>query len=101
VAVEADRRWGDRYCHYHHESTGAADGLEYRTFQDPRIEASRDARAFAFPGVCRSGLGSPSREIEDALAKGKGGGEEGWRLRKDGSRFCAIRELSPIVDKSD
>ncbi|UFW91728.1 PAS domain S-box protein (plasmid) [Bradyrhizobium barranii] len=41
------------------------------------------------------------REIEDALSKGKGGGEEGWRLRKDGSRFWAVGELSPIRDKSD
>ncbi len=38
------------------------------------------------------------REIADALAKGKGGGEEGWRLRKDGSRFWAVGELSPIKD---
>ncbi|WP_234683721.1 ATP-binding protein [Bradyrhizobium monzae] len=36
------------------------------------------------------------REIADATAKGKGGGEEGWRLRKDGSRFWAVGELSPI-----
>jgi hypothetical protein len=41
------------------------------------------------------------REIADAIAKGKGGGEEGWRLRKDGSRFWAVGELSPIRDKSD
>jgi PAS domain S-box-containing protein len=40
------------------------------------------------------------REISDALTKGKGGGEEGWRLRKDGSRFWAAGELSPIRDKS-
>jgi PAS domain S-box-containing protein len=40
------------------------------------------------------------REIADALAKGKGGGEEGWRLRKDGSRFWAVGELSPIWDKT-
>ncbi len=41
------------------------------------------------------------REIADAMTKGKGGGEEGWRLRKDGSRFWAVGELSPIRDKSD
>ncbi|WP_247562977.1 ATP-binding protein [Bradyrhizobium sp. 188] len=41
------------------------------------------------------------REITDAMAKGKGGGEEGWRLRKDGSRFWAVGELSPIRDKSN
>jgi PAS domain S-box-containing protein len=42
-----------------------------------------------------------SREIEDAVAKGKGGGEEGWRLRKDGSRFWAVGELNPIRDNSE
>ncbi len=36
------------------------------------------------------------REMEDAMAHGRGGGEEGWRLRKDGSRFWAVGELSPI-----
>ena len=35
-------------------------------------------------------------EMADALAKGRGGGEEGWRVRKDGSRFWAIGEMSPI-----
>ncbi|MCK1439890.1 PAS domain S-box protein [Bradyrhizobium sp. 15] len=40
------------------------------------------------------------REIADAMTKGKGGGEEGWRLRKNGCRFWAVGELSPIRDKS-
>jgi PAS domain S-box-containing protein len=46
-------------------------------------------------------LAQLSREIEDATSVGKGGGEEGWRLRKDGSRFWAVGELSPIRDGSD
>ena len=37
-----------------------------------------------------------SQEIDDAAARGRGGGEEGWRLRKDGSRFWAVGELTPI-----
>ena len=37
-----------------------------------------------------------AREIDDATVLGCGGGEEGWRLRKDGSRFWAVGELSPI-----
>ncbi|MGA2191151.1 MAG: ATP-binding protein [Steroidobacteraceae bacterium] len=37
-----------------------------------------------------------AREIEDAISKGRGGGEEGWRVRKDGSRFWAVGELTPI-----
>ncbi|WP_340672323.1 PAS domain S-box protein [Bradyrhizobium ottawaense] len=41
-----------------------------------------------------------AREIEDAVSKGKGGGDEGWRLRKDGSRFWAVGELSPIREGS-
>jgi signal transduction histidine kinase len=40
------------------------------------------------------------REIADAISLGKGGGEEGWRLRNDGSRFWAVGELSPIRDGS-
>ena len=37
-----------------------------------------------------------AREIEDAISKGRGGGEEGWRVRKDGSRFWAVGELTPV-----
>lgn len=40
------------------------------------------------------------REIQDAVSLGRGGGEEGWRLRKDGSRLWAVGELSPIRDGS-
>jgi PAS domain S-box-containing protein len=36
------------------------------------------------------------QEIEDATAHGLAGGEEGWRVRKDGSHFWAVGELSPI-----
>jgi PAS domain S-box-containing protein len=35
------------------------------------------------------------RELDDAITVGRGG-EEGWRLRKDGSRFWAIGEVTPI-----
>jgi PAS domain S-box-containing protein len=38
------------------------------------------------------------REMQEALQTGRGGGEEGWRLRKDGSRFWAVGEVSPIRD---
>ena len=38
------------------------------------------------------------REISSARNFGMGGGEEGWRLRKDGSSFWAVGELSPIRD---
>jgi PAS domain S-box-containing protein len=41
------------------------------------------------------------REIKDAVSTGKGGGEEGWRYRKDGSRLWAVGELSPIRDGSE
>lgn len=40
--------------------------------------------------------GQLRREIADATLHGKGGGEEGWRVRKNGSRFWAVGELSPI-----
>jgi PAS domain S-box-containing protein len=39
-----------------------------------------------------------SREMTDALKLGRGGGEEGWRIRKGGERFWAAGELAPIRD---
>lgn len=42
--------------------------------------------------------GRLQREMEDAASLGRGGGEEGWRLRRDGSRFWAVGELSPVRD---
>jgi PAS domain S-box-containing protein len=42
--------------------------------------------------------GRLAREMADALARGQGGGDEGWRVRKDGSTFWAVGELSPIRD---
>jgi PAS domain S-box-containing protein len=39
-----------------------------------------------------------AREMHDALAYGRGGGEEGWRIRKDGTRMWAAGEMSPIRD---
>jgi PAS domain S-box-containing protein len=41
-------------------------------------------------------VGRLQREMEDARSKGRGGGEEGWRLRKDGSRLWAVGEMTPI-----
>jgi signal transduction histidine kinase/CheY-like chemotaxis protein len=40
--------------------------------------------------------GQFAREMLDAIHTGRGGGEEGWRIRKDGSRFWAVGELTPI-----
>jgi PAS domain S-box-containing protein len=37
-------------------------------------------------------------EMADASAKGRGGGEEGWRLCRDGGRIWAAGELTPIRD---
>ncbi|HYG26808.1 MAG TPA: ATP-binding protein [Caulobacteraceae bacterium] len=42
--------------------------------------------------------GRVAREMSDALAHGRGGGEEGWRVRKDGKRLWAAGELSPICN---
>ncbi len=39
------------------------------------------------------------REIADAIAHGRGGGEEGWRLRKGGGQFWATGELTPIREE--
>jgi len=38
------------------------------------------------------------REMEVAVASGRGGGEEGWRKRKDGSLLWAVGEMAPIRD---
>lgn len=35
-------------------------------------------------------------EFKDAVESGRGGGEEGWRLAKDGRLIWAVGELSPI-----
>jgi PAS domain S-box-containing protein len=50
--------------------------------------------------VFPEGEGKAALEQEMAAARsaGRGGGEEGWRVRKDGSRFWAAGELSPIYD---
>lgn len=39
--------------------------------------------------------GQLAKEMRDALAFGRGG-DEGWRIRKDGSRIWAAGEMSPI-----
>jgi PAS domain S-box-containing protein len=38
-------------------------------------------------------------EIAQARAHGRGGGEEGWRVCKDGRRIWAAGELSPVQDR--
>jgi PAS domain S-box-containing protein len=45
----------------------------------------------------RSG-GRLAREMQDAVQQGRGGGDEGWRVRKDGTTFWAVGEMSPIRD---
>jgi PAS domain S-box-containing protein len=45
-------------------------------------------------------LGRPARELEIALSAGRFE-EEGWRVRKDGSRFWANVVLTPVRDASD
>jgi PAS domain S-box-containing protein len=40
-------------------------------------------------------------EMRDALRTGRGGGQEGWRMHKDGSRLWAAGEMSPIRDASN
>ena len=37
-------------------------------------------------------------EMHDALLLGRGGGEEGWRVRKDGTHIWAAGEMTPIRD---
>jgi PAS domain S-box-containing protein len=43
--------------------------------------------------------GQLAREMEDARQHGRGAAGGGWRLRKDGSRFWASGEITPIRDE--
>lgn len=49
------------------------------------------------PGQGASAL---RQEMRDALNVGRGGGTEGWRIRRDGSRIWAVGEMSPIRDQA-
>jgi PAS domain S-box-containing protein len=40
-------------------------------------------------------------EMQDAVRLGRGGGEEGWRVKKNGTRFWAVGELSPIKENGE
>jgi PAS domain S-box-containing protein len=44
------------------------------------------------------GVSALKAEMADAIARGRGGGEEGSRVRKDGSRIWAAGEMTPIWD---
>src|SRR5262245_36988233 len=44
--------------------------------------------------------GRLATEMHDALKLGRGGGDEGWRIRKDGTRLWAAGEMSPIRDEA-
>ena len=47
-----------------------------------------------FPGD--AGESAIGAEMREALETGRGGGEEGWRVRKDGSQIWAAGEMTPI-----
>ena len=49
-----------------------------------------------FPEGC--GAEALRGEMQAALSTGRGGGEEGWRVRKDGSLMWAAGEMSPICN---
>jgi len=46
------------------------------------------------------GAAALRQEMRDALAVGRGGGMEGWRIRRDGSKIWAVGEMSPIRDRA-
>jgi hypothetical protein len=48
-----------------------------------------------------SGSDQLEREIADAITQGRGGGEEGWRLRKDGGRIWGSGEVTPILERNE
>jgi len=45
------------------------------------------------------GAAALRKEMNDALAVGRGGGTEGWRIRRDGTQVWAVGEMSPIRDQ--
>jgi len=49
------------------------------------------------PGEGASAL---QREMSDALSVGRGGGMEGWRIRRNGSQLWAVGEMAPIRDRA-
>ncbi|MBB3660811.1 PAS domain S-box-containing protein [Rhizobium sp. BK650] len=46
------------------------------------------------------GAAALRQEMDDALTVGRGGGTEGWRIRRDGSQVWAVGEMSPIRDRA-
>lgn len=48
-----------------------------------------------------AGSNQLEREIADAVSYGRGGGEEGWRLRKEGRRIWATGEIAPIFEQDE
>jgi len=44
-------------------------------------------------------IGKPTTEIETAMQSGRFG-DDGWRVRKDGSRFCVNAVVTPLQDKA-
>jgi PAS domain S-box-containing protein len=43
-----------------------------------------------------NGIAQLRSEMATAQSHGRGGGEEGWRCRKDGTLFWAVGEMTPI-----
>lgn len=56
----------------------------------------RHFSVFFLPEDLRRGL--PEKELREAASKGRYEGE-GWRLRKDGSRFWAHVVVTPLIDR--
>jgi len=46
------------------------------------------------------GKAALEQEMDGARQTGRGGGDEGWRVRKDGSLFWSAGELSPIYEEN-
>jgi chemotaxis response regulator CheB len=51
--------------------------------------------------IVPAGSSHLATEIADARRYGRGGGEEGWRMRKDGSRIWAVGEVAPIREADE
>lgn len=47
------------------------------------------------------GASELEQEMADAVEHGRGGGQEGWRVRKNGSQLWAVGELTPIKEAGE
>ncbi len=98
-AVPRPGRRGERPRHLHARRRRPRDRLERRGRADAGVRRGRRGRAVVravLPGR-RPGRGEPAAHLRTAAAVGRHE-DEGWRVRRDGSRFWANAILTALAD---